>query len=795
MNEPTCFHCGLPNPRQPYTLTIHNECRYFCCAGCQSAAKTIVDAGLAEYYKFHKPDQHPVENWLTGQGQASFLHYDRDDTQAEFVQRQGEKHKSCILIIEGISCSACTWLIEKRLLQLAGVISATVNASTHRLSIQWDDSICRLSSIFQALFLIGYKASPFLPDEEEQIRHRTQRKYIFRLGVAGIGMMQAMMNAVALYSGDITQQHERWLWWTSLVLTLPVIFISAWPFFTSAWHSIKGRHLSMDVSVSIAILSAFFASCLATVTGHGEVYFESVNMFTFFLVLSRFLEFRARSLAHTQGNAIHQELPQTCQLATTEGSREVLVKDLQPNDIIQLMPGETCPVDGQITSGQSEFDESSFTGEFKSVPKTIGDAVSAGTINQHQKVTVRVAETGSNNSFNLLRTLIERAGAEKPRIAELADKGSRQFIWSTLIISVVIGLVWLWVDIDRAYWIVISVLVVTCPCALSLATPTALAQATLSLKNRGFVITRGYVLERLASLEAIAFDKTGTLTEGQFRVIKISRTALAKKMSLTDDEILAICAELERNSEHPIARAFPWASAEHRFEPFDGIRNLSGIGVEGSNDAGKWFLGTPTKDVLQTASSNKVLSLTLNQQLMAIIELDDQVRATTPSTLDLLSKLNVTTHVLTGDSATDLDTQFIDLGITGSYNGHLSAQEKVEWLNQLNNQNIAFVGDGLNDAPVLAKAPVSIAMLNATDMSKAQADVLMLTGDLQVLAHAVQLAKKTKRIIRQNLGWALVYNAIALPVAAVGWVAPWQAAIGMSVSSLLVVGNALRLRN
>ncbi len=793
MNTETCYHCGLQNPRKPYSLDIFGEKKYFCCVGCQSAAKTIIDSGLGEYYRFHLPDQRPIEA-LSSQITSAFTAYDQTDVQSEFVFENDDQQNECILLIDGISCSACTWLIEKRLLQLPGVTSATVNAGTHRLSLKWQSQKTPLSEIFQSMYVIGYKASPFLPDQEELSRLRTQRQFILRLGVAGIGMMQAMMNAVALYSGIITKQHEIWLWWTSLFLTLPVIAISAWPFFTSAWHSIRGKQLSMDVSVSLAILSAFAASCYATITGHGEVYFESVNMFTFFLVLSRFLEFRARTMASAQGNAITQSLPQTCHLVTNDAIVESSVKNIHQGDILKILPGETCPIDGIVIFGSTEFDESSFTGEFRTVEKRPGDSVSAGTINQSQAINVQVSKTGANNSFNLLRRLIERASSEKPRIAELADKGSRQFIWSTILISLLIGLVWLVVDPSRAYWIVVSVLVVTCPCALSLATPTALAQATLSLKRKGFVITRGYVLERLAELETIAFDKTGTLTEGQFKISQVQLTDKAIELDLAVDDILSICIELEQESEHSIANAFKALVLTSSTEFFN-VVNLPSKGVKGDNEMGSWFLGSPTFDELaQLAGNGTWLTLSLNQRPIAYIELDDQVRPTVPALFQMLKELNIKTHVLTGDPSRVGNEKLRANGLTGGYSDSCSAQDKVDWVKAQEANKIAVIGDGMNDAPVLAQASTSIAMSNATDMTKAQADVLMLTTDLQVIGLAIRTAKLTKKIIRQNLTWALVYNAIALPIAAFGWVTPWQAAIGMSLSSLLVVGNALRLR-
>lgn len=791
MSSNTCFHCGLPNPANPFSLSIDGKNREFCCTGCQSAAKAIIDAGLGEYYKFYKPDQHPVDLAINKDVSASFEFYDRGDIQSDFVQNKEGDQSFCILLIEGISCSACTWLIEKRLQQLPGVIAASVNASTHRLSVTWHSDSTKLSEIFKSLYLIGYQASPFLPDQEEQVRQRTQRKYILRLGIAGIGMMQAMMNAVALYSGAIDDKHEIWLWWTSLFLTLPVIFVSAWPFFTSAWHSVRSKHLSMDVSVSVAILSAFLASVYATLSGHGEVYYESVNMFTFFLVLSRFLEFRARSMAHMQGNAAHSALPQVCHLLSEGNVDTVPIKDLKSGDIIRVLPGETCPIDGIVENGSSEFDESSFTGEFKGVFKRLGDQVSAGTINQHQPIEIRVADN-QRHSFNFLQSLIEKASSEKSRLAELADRGARQFIWSTLVISALIGLVWLWIDPDRAFWIVISVLVVTCPCALSLATPTALAQATLSLKRNGFIITRGYAFERLTQITEFAFDKTGTLTEGRFSIHSVDLVDTAGDAKFTVDEILTISACLEQKSEHAIASAFseiPIPADNLNFEEFE---NHPGRGVSGTNPVGTWFLGQDTSADNDTCTT---ILLSLDHQPIARILLIDQVRSTTSALFSELKKRDIKSHILTGDSNASLGSEFVLRGLSGEYVSGCTAEDKVEWVqSHTKSDSLAVVGDGLNDAPLLAAAPLSIAMMNATDMTKSQADVLMLTTDLQVIHTAIEMAHKTKRIIRQNLAWALVYNAIALPLAAMGWVTPWQAAIGMSASSLLVVGNALRLR-
>lgn len=788
-----CFHCGLPTTSTAHTLTVNGEQQHCCCRGCKLASETIFASGLDAFYKFNEPAQHPVEQLPDEQQERLFYRYDRTEAQAPFVTHEGEYERACVLVVEGISCSACTWLIEKRLMQVAGVVDAAVNASTHRLSLRWNSRQCALSTIFRCLYQLGYRAAPFLADEEEQIHTRTRRSYILRLGVAGIGMMQTMMNTVALYSGTIAAEHERWLWWTSLVITLPVMAISAWPFFTSAWQAIRHRQLNMDVSISFALLSAFTASCYATLVSEGDVYFESVTMFTFFLVLTRFLEFQARQRIRQGGNALQADLPVMSHRMTSAGEEEVPVNQLKAGDLIRLYPGELCPVDGILERGQSEFNEGSLSGEFKPVTKQPGDLLAAGTLNQSSAVILRITEA-RQHTFNLLQSLIERAAAEKSRLAELADRGARQFIASTLVTALLIGLTWLWIDSSRAFWIVIAVLVVTCPCALSLATPTALTRAMLILKRKGLIITRGYALERLADIKAIAFDKTGTLTDGQFSLTKVRLTDLGQRLKITDEEAVILAACLEETNNHPIAQAFKAVPLPDDRCGFTQHSYLPSLGVAAVNARGRWFLGN-LDGSSSTDQRTTDLALTLDDQPIAWLQLCDQIRPTVAATLMQLKQAGVSSHVLTGDSNPAKADEYKELGLTGSYLSHCSPEDKVNWvMEHPQKETLAVVGDGLNDAPLLASGHLSVAMLNAADLTKTQADVLMLTSDLQVLATAIRLAKNTRRTIRQNLGWALLYNIVALPLAGLGWVSPWQAALGMSLSSLLVVGNALRLK-
>jgi Cu2+-exporting ATPase len=793
MNTSHCFHCGLPNPHNPLILTVEGEDKPFCCVGCQSAANTIISSGLGDYYKYHQPDQTPLSISLSEKQQQTFNLLDRPDVQSQFVRQQDDTLDQAIFLIEGISCSACAWLIDKRLMQLEGVITAQVNSATHRLSISWQRDKLTLSTIAKTLFLIGYRISPFVPSEEDQVIQRTQRQYILRLGVAGIGMMQAMMNAVALYSGQIIERHELWLWWTSLFLTIPVILISARPFFTSAWRALAAKQMSMDVSVSVAILSAFIASVWATITASGEVYYESVNMFTFFLVLSRFLEFRARTHAtHQHKNTLI--LPTLCRKITDDETIQCTVNDLQTGDIVEILAGEVCPIDGVLVSGNSQFDESSFTGEFSGIQKTHGAKVLAGSVNLESAVRVQVVALGANSSFNLLRQLIEQAGNDKPRLAELADKGSQQFVWTTLVVSLLIGIFWYFYQPERAFWVVISVLVVTCPCALSLATPTALSQALSKLKKQGLILTRGYALERLAQIDTIAFDKTGTLTEGKFSVVSFKFMPASLALNWTKKDLLALCHQLEKHSEHPIAQAFPAIPSYRSPLEISDVKSVIGHGVQGSTAYGTVKLGNAAfTDQPVIESLDTQLYLTLNGDCIAQIGLNDKIRSNIDQLFSELASLHVNTAIITGDPNANAKHAFTERGLTGEYFYNVRPEEKLSIVKQQLPQ-AAFVGDGINDGPVLAGAHLSIAVNNATDLSKTQADALLLNDNLMTLVQGIHTARKTNRIIKQNLAWALVYNLIALPVAAMGLISPWQAAIGMSVSSLLVVGNAIRLR-
>ncbi|MBS98604.1 MAG: copper-translocating P-type ATPase [Oceanospirillaceae bacterium] len=794
-----CYHCGLPvPPGSQFRTLIDGEQRAMCCPGCQAVSQTIVDGGLDTFYR-HREKQNQKNDRITGNSEQRALElslFDDPDVQHSFVRKTAQGEREALLVIEGITCAACVWLLEHHLAKQPGVVRASVNLTTHRARLVWNESETRLSSLLGEVDRIGYQAHPYQPNQEEALLEQEKKRAIRRIGVAGLGMMQVMMLAAALYAGDIASMESQivtFIRWASLVLATPVALYSARPFYTAALRDIKTRQLSMDVPVSLAILLAYSASVWATFAGSGEVYFDSVTMFTFFLLIGRFMEMQARHRTGRAGNALLNLLPASA--LRLEGEQEVLVPAtrLRVGDRVLVKPGHTLPADGRIVSGHTSVDESALTGEYMPLSKAPGDLVVGGTQNVEHPVVIEITETGSDSRLSTIVRMLDRAQAEKPTVARIADQVARYFVACTLITAAAVATSWWLIEPQNAFWITLSVLVVTCPCALSLATPTALTAATGTLRQAGVLISRGHVLESLATATHVVFDKTGTLTEGNLQIQDI------RPLGGSDtDELLRLSAALEAGSEHPIAQAFtPYfqVRAEH-------IRNHLGEGLEGELDGRKMRIGTPlfaaqlAGIVPPPAPDESGLWLLLcdTDRPLGWFRLDDQIRPESAQTIALLNRLGLTTVMLTGDGSSAADDVARRLGISEVQKG-MAPEQKLSFLKALSDTGaeVVMIGDGINDIPALAGARTSIAMAGATDLAKTNADAVLIANDLMRLTDAIRLARKTRGIIRENLAWALFYNVLALPLAATGFIAPYMAAIGMSASSLVVVGNALRL--
>jgi Cu2+-exporting ATPase len=791
----TCFHCALPvPPGNRFNAVVLGEIREFCCPGCQAVAQAIVEGGLESYYS-HRSEASTNPQTLPAQLLDEQALYDRPDVQAPFVRHDNQSAETTLLI-EGISCAACGWLIERHLRTLPEVVEARLNLSNHRLFLRWNAATFALSQVLGELRSIGYAAHPYQADQATEQLAQENRRSLRQLGVAGLLWFQAMMATMATwpeFNIDLSPEMHTILRWVAMFLTTPIVFYSCAPFFKGAFRDLRTRHLTMDVSVSLAIGLAYVAGIWTAITGIGELYFDAVGMFALFLLTGRYLERRARERTAAATAQLVNLLPASClRLDQTGNSERILLSELRLNDHVLVHPGAVLPADGKIIAGQSSVDESLLTGEYLPQPRTAGDAVTAGTLNVESALTVQVLALGHDTRLSAIVRLLDRAQSEKPRLAQIADRAAQWFLLISLALAACIGVLWWQLDPQRAFWIALAMLVATCPCALSLATPTALTTATGTLHKLGLLLTRGHVLEGLNQIDTVIFDKTGTLTEG-----RLTLRAIRSLGSMGSDDCLWIAAALENRSEHPIARAFGNTPLTA-----EAVASVPGLGLEGRIDGRQVRIGQA--DFVCGLSGNPVpkmpdepgqwLLLGNDREVLAWLVLDDRLRDDAAELIDACKQRGWKTLLLSGDSSPMVASVAAQLKIEDA-RGSLRPDDKLQILQQLRAQGrkVLMLGDGVNDVPVLAAADISVAMGSATDLAKTSADAVLLSNRLQALIQAFTLARRTRRIIIENLLWAGLYNGLMLPFAALGWITPLWAAAGMSVSSLVVVLNALRL--
>ncbi|OIQ26351.1 heavy metal translocating P-type ATPase [uncultured Vibrio sp.] len=781
----SCYHCGEEVPANTdFKVEILDEIRDMCCPGCETVAQTIVDSGLISYYQFRTAPAEKVD--LVPEQLLTLIHYDNEDVQAEFV-RKNEHSSEVTLSVDGVSCAACAWLIEKRLSKVEGVQSIRVNTTTNRAALIWDDSVVKLSELLSNIHSLGYKAAPFEADKHEASYHHAMKQYLYRLGIAGIATMQVMMLAVALYLevfGDLEPEFKSYFRWVSLIFATPVLVYSALPFYMNAWRSIRGRTLGMDVPVSIALIFAYIASLVATVTEQGEVFFESISMFTFFLLIGRFLEMRARRKAAAASGNLLKLIPA---VATTLDGEQIPVKTLKVGDKIRVLPGEHIPADGVIMAGRVHIDESMLTGESLPVVRQQGDSVFAGTLNGEESFELEVTASKANSVISNIVRLQDEAELSKPAIAKVADVVARYFVGVSLIVAASTWYYWQGTRPDDAFWIMLSVLVATCPCALSLATPTALTCATSRMGNFGILLRKNHVFETLCKVNHLIVDKTGTLTCGNIEINQVDIVS-----NIDRDTSIALAKKLESYANHPIAKAFNQFDNDSDIDVED-VENVIGSGISGYYDgklakigSAEFVLGNVN---LGTANS---IYLSLDAIHIATFTYSDPIRKDSASFIQQFRDAGIKVTLLTGDTQENADIVAKQIGIDNVV-ASAKPHDKLDYLNQVNDDITMMVGDGINDAPTLAGAHISVAMGGGTDVAKASSDMVLLGDKLERLLEARKLALKTRKIIRENLAWSLGYNMLILPLAAAGLVAPYVAAFGMSASSIIVVSNSLRL--
>ena len=805
MSAVTCYHCGLPAAADSdFSTVVLGERRSMCCHGCQAVAEAIVENGLQDYYSYRTELPKTAQD-LVPEEMRELALYDHPEMQKGFVLGADGEVKQASLILEGVTCAACIWLNERHLKQLPGVREVAFNYATHRARIAWDDQATSLSRILAEIRKLGYHAHPFSAQQQEALRQQQRRVDFRRMAVAGLSSSQVMMIAVGLYAGSgqgMEAQTAQLLRWFSLVLSIPALFYSAWPFYRAAWRGITTRRMGMDVPITLGLLTGFAGSLWATLQGSGTIYYDTLTMLVFFLLATRYLERNAREKSVEAAENLLRLVPaMTTRVAADGGHALVPLTDILEGDLILVKPGETVAADGVVATGASNVDESLLTGESHPLPKTVGSEVYAGSINYESPLTLRVTGIGEKTMLAGISRLLDRAQAEKPRLARIADRVAAYFTYVLLLVVVLVGYWWWRVEPARTLEIVLAILVVSCPCALSLAAPAAFAAAGSHLVRRGVLLTRGHALETLARVTHVVFDKTGTLSEGKPQLL--DTVALAEPDA---DECLRIAASLERSSEHPLARSLVAAAGNISLHEVSEAANVPGRGVTGVIDGRSYSLGNASLGLAagempaQPSMSGYPPGATLvwlrqAGRPLAVFVLADRPRPEAKALVHALQQRGMGVSILSGDSAEAVGHFAEALGIA-NWQAGLTPERKLTALQAMQRQGaiVAMVGDGINDAPVLAGAQVSVAMGSGTQMARATGDIILLSENLLEIDHALLTGRFGVSIIRQNFAWALVYNLLALPFAAAGLISPWLAAIGMSVSSLIVVLNALRLR-
>ena len=800
-----CFHCGLPLPaRSPWRAVVGGVERAMCCPGCAAAAQTIVDAGCGDYYDTRDGYGATVD----GNAAPGLALFDTADNTGEGS-----------FTVEGIRCAACVWLIERRVNALPGVLESLLNVSTERLQVRWDPAICKVSDILRALRAIGYTAYPYDRERHGEQLERARRKLFRQLFVAGLAMMQVMMYAVPVYladDGTMDADMTALMGWASFVLTLPAVLYSALPFFGGAWRDLRRGLPGMDVPVALGIGAAFTGSTVALVQGRGEVWFDSITMFIFLLLASRYLELGARRRATRALEALQDGMPASSQrmpgYPMERATELVAAASLQPGDVVLVAPGEAAPADGTIVEGETEADLSLLTGESRARRMGPGDLLPGGAVNVTQAVLLRVQAAARDSTLALLVRLVDKAGQGKPALALWADRVAAWSVAALLVLTAAVFLAWQLIDPSRAWPAAIAVLVVTCPCALSLATPTALAAATDRLLRRGVLAVQPHALETLERATHVVFDKTGTLTLGR-PVVREARSFGAPRERAP--QALAIAAALEAGSAHPLAKAIRAAAAEaadtvadtaEPAEPASQARDVVhtvGQGIEGKVDGVRYRLGSAAfvaalaRRRMPTAPEAQGSAVWLGKQgaWLARFDIADGLRPEALAVVRRVEAAGKTVVLLSGDESRAAQQVAAQLGIRLAAGDQLP-QQKLDFVRELQAQGatVAMVGDGVNDAAVLRGADVSFAMGGGAALAQLHADCVLLGDGLLPLVEALDTARRTLRIIRQNLAWASVYNLAAIPLAATGLLSPWLAGAGMAASSALVVLNALRLR-
>ncbi|MFC4762933.1 heavy metal translocating P-type ATPase [Dyella koreensis] len=781
-----CYHCHETLPEgERIVARIGGETRTFCCIGCRAAAEWIEQLGLGDYYRLRsaparKAEDAPREEHL----------WDRPELDRHVVRQLGDSRSEVCLLIEGVRCAACVWLIERSLSALPGVIDVQVNAAASRARVVWDAQRTPLPGLLETLSRTGYRALPLDAQALDDARRRELRGALKRLAVAGFGAMQAMMYGVALYVGafqDMDASTRDLLRWIGFLVATPVVLYAARPFFAGALRNLRARRLGMDVPVALAVGLIYAASLIQALHGGAEVYFDSVSMFVFFLLLGRFLEMRARHRSGDLVDALARLTPVFADRYREDGTLErVGANELQPGDTVHVPEGGSVPADGVLLDAACRVDESLLSGEAEPIGKRTGDRLIAGSVLQDGPIRLQVECVGADTALAGIVALVTRAQTERPRLALAGERAAARFVARVLALTAVTALTWSLLDPSRVLTATLAVLVVSCPCAFALAVPAAMTRALAVLARRGVLVAHVDAIEALAAADHVVFDKTGTLTQPYFQ------------QQAGDDAVRPLALAMARASSHPLAQAMAASLGDGGAAPVaQQVIAYAGHGVEGIVDGRRLRLGRADfalRGTVKDNALNDAVVLADDHGVLATFQPRERLRDGAAACVRELHAQGLAVDVLSGDAPQRVRGIASAVG-AGEWHARQRPADKLARLQALRARGakVIAVGDGINDAPVLAGADVAVAMGTGTSLAQASSDIVLTHGRLQALPEARRLALQTLQVLRQNHRWSLLYNLCAVPPAALGLVPPWLAAIGMSLSSLLVVLNALRI--
>ena len=785
-----CSHCHLEFDESVMIKEKDNADLNFCCNGCQGVYHLLKDDGLDSFYD--KLGKNKLSKPLAVGSDSS--NFDMESFETRYIKKTEEGFNRVDLIIEGIHCAACIWLNEKVLNETAGIVDININFTNNKAKIIWDEDVIKLSEIINKIRSIGYNAYPYNRTDSEIKATKNKKDFFLRMSIAIFASMNIMMIDIAKYTGYFTgidPEMLRIIHMAEFIFASPVLFYSGWIFFKGAYYGVKNKIINMDFLVSAGATLTYIYSLYVLFGGAGDSYFDSVAMIITFVLVGKYLEVLGKKSAVDTMDKIKSQIPLEATLIVGDGKKVVSLDEINIDDIIEVKTGEKACVDGEVTSGYSSFDESSISGESLPVGKKVGDKIFSGTINTESVIRYKASKNYANSTLNHIVELLEDSLNSKPKIEDTTQSTSKYF--SVMILSLALATFAGWYfyegSFENALIIGISVIIIACPCALALATPIASLIGISWLTKEGLLFKEAKFIETFANIDAVVFDKTGTLTSGKLSVKDVA-------LSLSKEE-LNILYSLSDSSTHPVSKAIKL----HLEKSYDNLKNLEleqieqipALGIQAVYNDNIIYGGRLENNVEYKTT---IYHFTINEKLLATFELEDKLRDDAAATIEYFKNENITTILCSGDNEQAVANIAKQVGVD-HYNAKMSPIGKATYIKNLRDsgKKVVMVGDGINDSLALSRADISIAMGNGADIAIEISDIVILNDKLSGITKSFYISKRTFSFIKQNLMISLLYNIVTIPIAMMGYIIPLVAALSMSLSSLLVVGNSLRIKN